>query len=171
MPTKRKQVRTELDWTKTKSYASFALLAMLLTASAAVISALNARKSPNDQRNANSPPPTPTPSPRVMPDDAITQAVCQEWTSSRSRKTYNFVCGPEASFDIFLIGSQATTMVGHGTIASDGTVEAVISLARRRTHSRLAHIILTPSPDRQSLSGSYHGDDKRESGELKFVRS
>jgi len=165
----KKRTSAQRDWTKTKLYTSLALLATLLTASAAVISALRAHEK------------IPTPSPPIQPPivnspavDVSKQRICAEWTSSRpfgSGKRYSFVCGAQGSVEIFLVDTKGLTRVGEGTITSAGTVAATLTIARTRTQPRKAYLELTPSPDGQSLQGPWHGDDPREKGELVLKRS
>ena len=162
-----------IDWTKTRTYASLALLATFITAGAAGLTAISRSFWPErpaiqdqsaiqDQQREKAP--------SQARDNALQQMVCKEWSSATSGKRYNFVCNGADSIDVYEVTSQGNKKVGAGKFTSDRRVEVELMVQpnNKRAPLRRAHLNLTPSPDGKKLEGPMKGDDPREVGQLTF---
>jgi len=158
-----------VDWTKTRTYASLALLATFITAAAAGLTALS-RSFPPEQPVIPVQQEVKTlPSPPAK-DDSLQRTVCKEWSSATSKKRYNFVCNGPGSIDVYEVTSQGTKKVGFGKFTADRRVEVELMVQpnNKRAPLRRAYLNLIPSSDGKNLEGPLTGDDPREVGQLTF---
>ena len=166
---------TLVDWTKTRTYASLALLATLITAAAAGLTAISRSfpperpATPNQQEVKTSTTPAPAAPPPAR-DDSLQRTVCKEWSSATSKKRYNFVCNGPGAIDVYEVTSKGTRKVGFGNFTADRRVEVELMAQpnNKRAPLRRAYLNLTPSQDGKKLEGPLTGDDPREVGQLTF---
>ena len=93
------------------------------------------------------------------------QNVCGRWQSHTSEKSYNFICASDGLFEVYEETSGGLIKVGTGNVSDDGTVKAdLVSPAKNRR----GHWKLRLSSDGRTMTGPWHGDDPRESGQLAF---
>jgi len=90
--------------------------------------------------------------------------VCAQWSSQNSDHRYNFICGAENLFDVYEVNDGQLNMIGSGTF-SDGNINAQV---KSLTKNRRGYWQLKLSADKNTLEGTWRGDDPREFGNLKL---
>jgi hypothetical protein len=153
----------QFDWNRTKLCAAVAILT-LLAGIAMVPPAWWPILFPRPFQSPVTPPSLPEPPVSVAEPR---QNVCGEWLSATSRKQYNFVCQGKDSFQIYEVTGEGLNKTGSGNMSAGGDVDADLLSSPK---NRRAHLRLRLSTDGRTMTGSWQGEDPRESGQLMFHR-
>ncbi len=153
-------------------WTGYATLTLILLFIAAIAQALQVPHSINQWlRSLNTKEETlisqvsPVPVPEPVKAKARYQDMCAEWVSSNSQRPYDFICTGPSTFDVHEASNGQLTRIGSGRVVAEDHLEAEVVSP---TKNRKGYWQLQLSPDKNTMEGTWHGDDPRESGRLQF---